>query len=65
MKREVALEVICSILEQCLNMNAGIIDDLSPVVHTVCQMCDRGVDETMVYVVLECDKYNRKRTKRM
>ncbi|XP_050686795.1 uncharacterized protein LOC126980697 [Eriocheir sinensis] len=31
----------------------------------VCQMCDRGVDETVQHVVVECKKYDRKRTKMM
>ena len=30
----------------------------------VCQMCDRGVGEAVVHVVLKCDKYdNRARTR--
>ena len=27
----------------------------------VCEMCDRGEDETVEHVLLECDKYGRER----
>ena len=28
---------------------------------TTCNMCDRGVDETIEHVMLECEKYERER----
>ncbi|XP_050705903.1 uncharacterized protein LOC126991179 [Eriocheir sinensis] len=49
---------------QCLDVNARNYR-WSESRSKVCQMCDRGVDETVQHVVLECKKYDRERTKMM
>ena len=49
---------------QCLDVNARNYR-WSESRSKVCQMCDRGVDETVLHVVLECEKYNRERTRMM
>ena len=39
-----------------------ITGGLSPTAKCACQMCDRGVDETVVHVILVCGRYWRERT---
>ena len=49
---------------QCLNVNTRNYR-WSESQSKECQMCDRGVDETVLHVVLECEKYSRERTRMM
>ena len=45
---------------QCMNVN-GRNCRWSESGNKVCQMCERGVDETVCHVILECEKYERER----
>ncbi|XP_050694867.1 uncharacterized protein LOC126984800 isoform X3 [Eriocheir sinensis] len=49
---------------QCMNVNARNYR-WSESRSKVCQMCDRGVDETVVHVILVCGRYRRERTEMM
>ena len=45
---------------QCMNVNARNYR-WSDSGNKVCQMCEKGVDETVAHVILECEKYERER----
>ena len=49
---------------QCMNVNARNYR-WSESRSKVCQKCDRGVDETVVHVMLLCERYRRERTEMM
>ena len=49
---------------QCMNVNARNYR-WSESRSKACQMCDREEDETVVHVILECEKYDRERREMM